>query len=397
MSNKPLEGLKVVDFAIAGAGPICSKMFADWGADVVKVESFDGDMLRKQPAVLFDWYHMNKRGLVVDAKTEQGREVIYKLVEQSDFFVTNFRPKALKKLQMDYEHISKVNSGIIYGSVTGFGARGPEKDKPGYDITAFWGRSGLNDAVREKGTPPLCSPQGLGDFSLSTALTGPLLAAYIRKLKTGKGEHVSTSLYAWALHIGQWYVMMPQTSKAYSYPASRKELATPMQNTFRTKDGVWFQMVVFDYHKFIPKLFRYFGREDLLGKPGYSSQQEVNENSVEVTAIWDKGFSEHTYDEISKFFDENDFAYQKLNSCQDCLSDEQAWANEMLFKHQYRDGTELVLPATPFKFGENWEIDHRVGPRMGEDTASIMRELGYTEEQIHMYADHNVVMLRSEE
>lgn len=397
MSTKPLAGVKVVDFSMAASGPACTKLLAEWGADVVKIEIFGGEMMRFRPFELHEWANMNKREIVCNVKSDEGRELVYKLCKESDFFITNYRTKALQKLKLDYESISAQNPGIVYGSVTGYGDYGPEAETPGYDVTAFWARTGLLYELVEKGTSPLVSPLGIGDYALATAFTGPLMAAYIEKQKTGNGEHVSASLYSFGLYVNQWYVMRPQADASFQYPVSRKNVKEPMSNCFRTKDDQWFQMTVFDFERYFPILMEIAGRTDVLGQPGYQSFADITENHNAVTEILDAGFAQYDFDELAKIFDQKNIAYAKINLPGDVLEDEQAWANHYLYTHEFRDGYKMIMPSSPFKFGVNEAPDHEWAPRLGENTEEVMKELGYSDEQIRDYVDRKIVdILRTE-
>lgn len=386
-----LEGIKVVDFSMAASGPACTKLLAEWGADVMKIEQFGGEMERYRPFELFEWTNLNKRDIVINAKAEEGRKLIYKMCETADMFVTNYRTKALVKLGLDYESIKKVNPKIIYGSITGYGLKGPDAELPGYDVTAFWARTGLLYEMCEKDTSPLVSPLGVGDYALACTMAGGMLAAYTRSLKTGEGAHVSTSLYGCGLYMNQWYLMRPQGDPSFVYPTSRKEVKEPMSNCFKTKDGKWFQMTVFDFDRFFPALMKICGREDVLGTKGFSSFREISDNHLEVTKILDEGFAKYNAEELYPILEENSFAFSTINLPDFPLTDAQAWDNNYLFHHKFRDGYDMVFPASPIKFADDEVPVHDNAPLLGEHTVQIMKEYGYSDSKIREMIDGKIV------
>lgn len=379
---RPLEGMKVVDFTLAASGPCCTKLMADWGADVIKVEAPGGEMMRTRPYELYEWNNLNKRNLVCNAKSPEGLEMIYKLVKDADFFVTNFRANALKRLKLDFESLSAINPKIIYGFISGYGTEGPLAADPGYDLSAFWARTGLLYQNVDKGSAPLISPMGVGDYAIAPVLLAGMLAAYTAMQKTGKGSQVDTSLYGMGLYLNQWCIMRPQADPSFQYPVARAEIREPLNNCYQTKDGKWFQMTLFDFDRFFPILMKICGREDVLGTPGFSSFQEICDNSVEVIKIFDAGFGKYDAAELYPLFQQNEVVFNNINLPGDVLNDEQAWANHYLHEYEFRDGRKLVMPETPVKFDHNEVPPHGYAPRLGEDTIAVLKELNYTDEQI---------------
>ena len=394
---RPLEGLKVVDFSMAASGPCCTKIMAEWGADVVKIEVPGGEMMRRRPYELYEWNNLNKKDLVLDAKTPEGLGIIYKLVKEADFFVTNFRLKALDKLKLDYDSLLKINPKIVYGSITGYGTEGPLGSDPGYDITSFWARTGLLYEMVDKGSSPLISPLGVGDYAIGPAILAGLLAGYYMMKQTGKGQNISSSLYSMGLFVNQWYLMRPQADPAFQYPVARAEVKEPMSNCYKTKDGEWFQLTLFDFDKFFPILLKICHREELLGTPGYSSFQDLTNNNIEVIKILDKGFAEYNAEDLYKIFKENQVAFGKINLPGDALKDEQAWANNFLFHYEFRDGRKIDMPSTPIKFNNINEVPpHKYAPRLGEDSRSVLKALHYTDEQIDEYVEKGIIQAYGE-
>ena len=209
-----LEGIKVVDLTAYVAAPACPRILGEMGATVYKIEPFTGDEQRTQGASwgmksktefddqAYDLSSMNKQWLSVNLKTAQGLEFVYRLIGDSDIVVTSFRDKALKKLGLDYETLSEKFPHIVFGQMRGYGERGPEKDSKGFDATSYSSRGGLVMAFPQKGEhfEPANVPVAFGDWNASVALTAGILAALVRRLRSGVGDKVVVNLY----HCAVW-------------------------------------------------------------------------------------------------------------------------------------------------------------------------------------------------
>ncbi|EQE32323.1 coA-transferase III family protein, partial [Clostridioides difficile CD22] len=248
MLNKPLEGVKVIDLTYFVAGPGTSKILADWGADVIKVEPSFGDPGRKTGATMtmpiddynnpfYSTYNSNKRGLSINLKSETGIEIMDKLLSEANVFVSSYRTGALKRLGLDYESLSKKHPHLIWGQINGFGDFGPAKDNAGFDTVAFWARSGAMLDIAEKDTSPINPPIAFGDATTSCSLSGGICAALYQQAKTGKGQKVMASLFGQAI----WNAssLLASTQFSDEYPKTRKNAISPVINSYRCKDGKW--------------------------------------------------------------------------------------------------------------------------------------------------------------
>src|SRR6202050_515862 len=205
-SDNIFSGLKVVDFASFIAGPSAAVILSDFGADVIKVESPAGDLWRighkipPQPAAkdAYPWHlaNRNKRGIVLDLKSPSAQQVLEKLVKWADVFIVNTPHSARKKLKLEYDDVAQWNPRLIYADVTGFGEKGPDANLPGFDITAYWARSGLLSMTRDAGSPPTWPVAGSGDNATAVAIYAAIVTALYRRERTGEGAHVTTSLLA---------------------------------------------------------------------------------------------------------------------------------------------------------------------------------------------------------
>lgn len=404
MINLPLKGVKVVDFTLFAAGPATARMLADWGADVIHVEGPTGDPVRLTGAnmcmpveddcnPLFEIYNTNKKGLCLNAKTDEGKEILDKLISQANVFITSYRTGALERLGLDYETMSKKHPHIIWGQINGFGDFGPDKDKPGFDTVAFWARSGAMLDLAEKNTPPLIPLIAFGDNGTASSLAAGICAALYEQTRTGKGQKIQVSLFGQAI----WDNACPFAATQYGdvYPKSRTQPSMPFINSFKTKDGKWLFVSVLEHSRFYNTVCKMFGREDLVDNPKYAGQLEAKEHAAEITAIFDKEFAKYTESELISMLKENDIAHERIKGIHELLIDPQAIENNYIYKQKFDNGHESFQSATPVKFG-NTDINYNCpAPVLGEHTTEILRDINYSEEKIQALLDKKVVLQKS--
>src|SRR5260370_927901 len=199
------SGLKVVDLASFIAGPGAATILSDFGADVIKAKPPDAGAPYRHPFQLppqprskdnYAWHldNRNKRGMSLDLKSPHARPVLERLIKWADVLVVNFPHPARKRLKLTYEEVASWNPRLIYADITGYGDKGPDADLPGFDITAFWARTGLLSLTRDSGAPPTLPPSGSGDHATAVGLYGAIVTALYRRDRTGKGGHATTSL-----------------------------------------------------------------------------------------------------------------------------------------------------------------------------------------------------------
>ena len=247
----PLEGIKVVELGMWVAGPATGGILADWGAGVVKIEPPDGgdpmrgifvsgvgiDMPVNPP---FELDNRGKRSIALNLKEESGREIARKLCDEADVFVTNLRPGALERLALDYETLRQRNERLVYCAVTGYGVKGPERDRAAYDIGAFWARAGVAGMLTEpEGTPPV-QRGGMGDHTTAVSAASAICAALVSRSRTGKGQHVETSLLRTGMYVVGWDVATRlRMGRDLPAPATRESAPNPLANSYRAGCGGW--------------------------------------------------------------------------------------------------------------------------------------------------------------
>ncbi len=398
---KPLEGIHVVELSTMLAGPMTARILAEWGADVIKVESMNGDAWRKQAGTTmspctpdanpnYDMQNLNKRFVALNMRTEEGRGAMMKLLAQADVLVTNYRLQALEGMGLTYEQLKESFPRLIHASVLGYGAEGPEKDRPGYDYTAFFSRTGLMADLAPAGAGPLVPIGGVGDHSVAVALAGGIAAALYRRTQTGVGDKVDVSLVQSGVFIGSTGVLNGFNGRVL--PRNRYDCGHAGSNTYQGSDGEWLYLAVIDYRRF-PDFCALIGMPEIAADPKYSTSEAYYKNKAELTRIFDQVFAQHPVAYWDKVLEEHDIPHEVLRHFKDVPNDPQVIANHYAFPYEYSDGTKTVFVNGPVHFGsiDPSQIPCKISGKIGQDTAEVLEELGYSQAQIHSMYEKNEV------
>lgn len=398
---EPLKGVKVVDLTTYLAAPTTVRVMGEWGADLIKVEAPKGDPAREQGAVFnmpftddenlaFDVANMDKRFITINLKTERGLEVMYKLLSEADVFVTNTRTRGLVKLGLDYDTLKEKFPGLIFAQVTGYGEKGPDKDKPGFDATCYMARGGVLGTTVDKGGSPMNPPNGFGDFQVSIALLAGICGALYNREKTGKGEKVTVGLQ----HAASFMLSVAMISAQYGnqYPKSRREVVNPFNNCYRTKDGKWVIMCCPEYDRDFNKIMALLKLDDMVDNSRYTSCAQLNANKLnsEVIDRLDEAIAQINRVDLVKMLSDNELPCEAANEPQDVYEDEQVWANNILAKVDYPSGKRMV-PTNPILFESMPEPRLETCKSQGAHTEEIMKELGYNDVWIKESIDQGAV------
>lgn len=396
----PLEGIRVIEYANFVAAPVCGRLLADWGAEVIKIEPSFGDSLRvvgvqwcfptsDDENAMFELENSGKKDIVVNTNTKEGVEIIYKLLENADVFLTNTRQKALDKSGLNYEEVKKRAPHIIYAHLLGYGENGPAKDNPAFDYTAYFARGAVAYSLMEKGTAPANPVAGLGDHYAGISLAAGICAALRNKEKTGKGERVTVSLFHTAV-FGMG-LMVSASQYGYRMPITRRQPPNPLTTTYKCSDGKWLQIAFFQYDKWFENFCNIvIERPDLIGSK-YATLKSASQYAEEFVIMMEQEFEKRPLAEWCKRLQKAGIPYEKLASPEDVLEDEQCWANNYLIKHTYENGNEGVVINTPVMFTENPRGEYVRAPRLGEHTAEVLKEAGITQEQYDKLLEAGVI------
>lgn len=405
--NGPMTGVRVLELGNMVAAATCTRMMADLGADVIKIENTaGGDTFRVWPRSvgaptdddynpLFDNLNANKKSISVNLKSAEGQAIMYKLLETADIFITNVRTRGLAHMGLDYDTLKVKFPKLVMGQQEAYGTKGPDKDKPGYDNTAFWARSGFMysqkvDRDGEEPTIPIYQPMGVGDTACAMAMMAGCNAALLKARETGKGDRISIPLYGTAIFMTN--IQICGTQFGYTYPKSRNS-SSPFGAPYLCKDGHWFMPQVANFIRDHEKFYRVIGCEDLLEKPEY--RVRANFNKIEFNAPVIKRFEEifatKTADEWCQLFSENDLCFEKLYTYEEVLEDEQAIVNDYIYTMDYPNGKSVKTIRTAIRSDNTGLVEIKQGPMLGENTVELMQEVGMDEATIKDYLEKGIV------
>lgn len=401
-SVKPLSGIKVIELGTYVALPSCGRLLADYGAEVIKIETAGGDGWRlfgeglvertsEMENPLFDMFNAGKKDISINMKTPAGMEIMHKLLSEADIFITNTRAKSLKKLGLDYETLHEKYPRLIHGVINGYGDLGPDAEKPGFDTVAFWTRSGfMTDMLimPKEGNPyPIGASTGVGDAITGMSLTVNLLAALRQRDLTGVGEATTVSLFNTALWFTGGLVVRAQDPYNDPLPKKRSQV-NPFSTCYLCADGEWISVTIMDYEKYAGAFFAALGRPELRDDPRFCSNNLLRANSAEIIDDLEAAFLQKPSAEWLRIFAELDIVSEAMAHFKDIPNDQQAWANGYVQKYTCRNGEECVLTVPPLNLTSMEPVKAGVSPLIGEHTRSILTGLGYSQEEIRkMEAD----------
>ena len=390
-SALPLQGLKVLDVSSFIAAPAAAVVLGDWGAEVIKIEGPDGDPNRRimtdsanypKAAVNYPWEmdSRNKRSVVLDLKKPEARAALDRLLHWADVMIVNFPPLVREKLKLSYEDVKPVNPRLIYASLTGYGETGPDRDRPGFDATAYFARSGLLDAQRYEGGPPGVPGPAQGDRATAMALVSSILMALIHRMKTGEGSWVGTSL----LGNGLWSCgVIAQAALANAYLPHRPPPDRPrsaLGNIYHTSDDRWLQLTIVREDKMWPPLAAAIGRPELVSDPRFAEITERRKNSADLATIVREAFASNTYAYWVKALASGGITFGVISRPQDVPHDEQAVACGAVVETAIPE-----LPRTlsnPIRLGFAKQRTAHPAPALGQHSEEILREVGLEAREI---------------
>ena len=388
--HKPLEGIKVVELASFVAAPTAGRMLAEMGADVIRVESTAGDRWRfygvncglpvaDEENPLFDLYNLGKRGIQLDTKTPEGKEILLRLLGEADVFITNNRLKSLVRAGLDYDSLKDRFPKLIYGLVTGYGQTGPDVDAPGYDGVAFFSRSGMLADMAEPGGYPASAPGCVGDGATGAALFGGICAALLNRERTGMGDFVETSLFGNAVWLCG--TMSAFEQYGYHYPKKRSEMGA-LYTFYKCKDGEWLHLAVTQHDRYWKPLAEALNVPELAEDERFKNAALISRNRAQLIPLLEQAFSQFDYDEIAARLRERDIVFDRMRHYRELAADPQAVANGFVKEHIYENGHSFMMAMLPVHMRNMDETGTGRGPQMGEHTDEILKQYGYSEEEI---------------
>ncbi|WP_339028416.1 CoA transferase [Bradyrhizobium symbiodeficiens] len=391
MEKGIFSGLKVLDCASFIAAPAAATVLSDFGADVIKIEPPGaGDPYRNLPNLPgyptgehnFAWLleARNKKSIALDLAKPEAQAVLYKLVAEADVFITNMPPPVRAKLGITYDHLAHLNDRLIYASFTGYGEKGEEANKPGFDSNAYWARSGLMDLVRaDTDTTPARSVAGMGDHPCAMAFYGAIVTALYQREKTGKGSHVASNLMANGVWAASVLAQAKLCGAKFGERRPRERALNAVANHYQCKDGRWLILSLLSEEKQFPALAKCLGREDLISDPRFATKADRQARSVELVQIFDETFATRDLAEWRKILDGNGLVFGVVAILDDIPNDKQMLDNEVLVP--FENDTMLTI-SSPIWIDGTKKVQPRKPPGVGEHSDEILREAGYDEAAI---------------
>ena len=430
-----LEGIKVIDIAQVAAVPMCARHLADFGADVIHIEHpIRGDSWRSHQAghggnsgipsdfnYGFDVFNRNKRSVAIDLAQPGGQDIIYKLVENADVFVTNLRFWERDKFKMAYDHIKAINPKIIYGSVTGHGAKGPDRDRPAYDTTVYWSRGGLTHTLALPGLQGLNQRPAFGDVVAGLALAYGIVTALYAKDKYGIGQEVQTSLFETAIYQLTFdmaaalatrkdennyrldtftgtaeeqeerkrLLMNVQDAMGRYMEFGRQRAPNPLANVYETKDGKELRFNCLLADKYWPQFCKITNRPELLDNPRFNSMEARKVNGKELYFILKKAFLGKTYKEWLPLL--ADIPWATAQNLVEITNDPQARANDFFVQVDHPIHGRIETLNTPIHMSATPATIRTLAPEFSQHTEEVLLEAGYTWENIIKFREQGVV------
>jgi len=376
---QPLTGIKVLDLSRVLAGPYCTMVLGDLGAEVIKVEPPEGDETHGWgppfaggESAYYLCVNRNKRGMVVNLKTEAGKNILRELAMQSDVLVENFRPGTLEKFGMDYESACALNPRLVYCSITGFGQTGSMRDKPGYDFM-IQAMGGVMSITGEPEGEPMKAGVAIADLFAGQNAVIAILAALQAREMTGQGQRLDISLFdsqlGWLANVASNYLIFGKLPKRHG---NAHPNIVPYQS-FQASDG-WFAIAIGNDRQFV-RLCEMLGKPELAVDGRFAANSGRVQNRDELIPLLKSIFSTRSVSEWLSVLEKAEIPCGPINNLEQVFSMPLVKEREMLVKMAHPTIGELPLIGSPLKMSET-PVEYRLPPPlMGEHTEKVLREL----------------------
>lgn len=394
-ASMPLQGIRVIELATVVAAPTAGRMLCAYGAEVIKVETAIGDEMRragefervvceddKNP--LFTIQNSGKTLTSINLKAPEGKEAMLKLLEGADVFLTNVRAASLGRLGLDYETLHARFPRLVYAHFSGFGPKGPDAARPGFDSTAFWLRNGPLADWQVPGSFPFTPTYAFGDMATSSVFFAGILMGLLGREQTGAGTLVSTSLFASGIWCNAIGVVSHQPRFGGKKPNDPLRPSDPFCHFYRCADDRWIGVFDNEYTRELPKFAALFGMADILDDPRFATLESLYETDAvaELVTRLNAVFMTRTSAEWLAYLGENNVSCELMRHIRDVSADEQAIANGYVREVTFRDDLKVMMPCPPVQLSEYASRPYTSAGRLGRDTDAVFRGLGYSDAEI---------------
>jgi crotonobetainyl-CoA:carnitine CoA-transferase CaiB-like acyl-CoA transferase len=387
MMGAPLDGVRVVEMAVALAAPSAAAMLGAWGADVLKVEPLTGDPQRGNVQnAYFDQDNRGKRSIALDVATDDGKQIMLSLLDDADVFVTNIRAAGLERLGLGPDALLARNPRLVYGRISGYGFDGPAADRPGYDIGAFWSRSGVAAALVGTGNEPPVQRPAMGDHTSGLALVAAITAALFERERSGTGRLVQTSL----VRTGAYVIssdLAAHVNGEHPQTGLRRALYNPLLACYQAGDGRWFFLLGLEATRHWPNVAAAVGRTDLLADERFTDFMGLITNRDDLIAILDAEFAKLPLAEWAERFADHDVWWDPVQDLDDVVAD-RAVRDAGVFVPTVTGTTAIASPAD---VGQPASQPAGAVPELGQHTEEVLLELGFDWDRISELKDRAVI------
>jgi crotonobetainyl-CoA:carnitine CoA-transferase CaiB-like acyl-CoA transferase len=395
MPPRPLEGIKVVEVAMWAFVPATGGILSDLGATVTKVEPPAGDPIRgleiggfrSGPGKFdFSWenYNRGKRSITLDLHQEAGVEVLYRLLEDADVFLTNLLPGARSRMKIDIDDVRARFPDIIYAVGSGSGRLGPESHRGGFDAATFWGRGGIASSLTEEGAEDPVGPPGpaFGDCISAAILAGGIAAAIAQRAMTGHAAVVDVSLLSSAMWCMQRAITQSTHDRIQRFPRPvGRRPNNPLVNTYQTSDGRFVSLCMLQQQRYWAKFCEVAGRPDLAHDPRFADTAARKANMDACVGELKMLFRSRPLAQWREILSRQDGQWDVVQHVGEIWDDCQVQANRYMQTVHHEDGRQLQMVSVPMQF-DGLPLPARPAPELGADSEGILTHLGYDADQV---------------
>lgn len=396
---RPFDGLKVLDCASYIAGPAAATMLSDFGADVVKIEPPGGDPMRSMYRLPgappsernYPWEldSRDKRSLVLDLKLAAGQAVLHRLVAQADVFITNMPLQVRLRLALDHERLLALNPRLIYASLTAYGETGPESGKAGFDVTAYWARTGLMHMVRaDDSAAPSRPVSGMGDHPSAVTLYAAITTALYQRERSGRGGLVGTSLLANGIWANSIQVQAHMSGVVYAPRQPRERAPNALVNIYRCRDGRWLNLIVLNEVRQWAVLVQTLGLGELADDSRFATTALREAHSAQLVRLFDQRFIEHDLAHWRALLDAAGITFGLVGTLADIPGDAQMRHAGALVPSEHGPGWTV---ANPVRLDGISQRPPGPAPALGQHSAEVLRDAGYDAAQIQQLKSAGVL------
>ncbi len=400
-ADRPLDGIRIVEYGVFHAGPGANAILGDLGAEVIKIETASGDperywtnvagfdlSLKNHESIIFEASNRNKKGICLDIKKKKGREIFERLIQEADVFLTNLRGSTKQQLNIDYEAVAEINPQIIYAGVSGYGRRGSMRDLGAFDPLGQ-ARSGMMFVTGT--TEPAMIHLGILDQATAITLSHAIITALLFRERKGIGQAVHVSLYSTALWMQYINLLLASVLAINPCITADRTQHSPLRNRFRCRDGKWIQGTHHPEEKYWATFCKATDQSRLLDDQRYTHESGRPDNFVELNRIFDEVFAGRARDEWMDIFQAHGLMFCSVQQIQEVPGDSQALENDYLMPFSHPVQGAITIPGYPVQFSKCRAGTRSAAPKLGEHTDWVLQKLGYSEPEIDILKKSKVV------